>query len=116
MYNPIVLEQVASGRKEAADWSAINSEESTRVDNRGHWYFIIVLQDVLRTLRPLYSSSSAAEPEARTQTEAAEENTINPFDILEVEEAGEGCYPLPTAAAPKEKKPAAIYTIQVDGE
>jgi hypothetical protein len=105
MYNLIVLEQVASGRKEAADWNAIDSEESTRVDNRGHWYFILVLQDVLRTLRPLYSSSSAAE-----------ENTINPFDILEVEEVGEGCYPLPIAAAPKEKKPAAIYTIQVDGE
>jgi hypothetical protein len=116
MYNPIVLEQVASGRKEAADWNAINSEESTRFDNRGDRHFILVLQDMLRTLRPLCGSSSAATPEAGTQTEATLENTINPFDILEVEEAGEGCYPLPTAAAPKEKKPAAIYTIQVDGE
>jgi hypothetical protein len=116
MYDPIVLEQVASGRKEAADWNAINSEESTRVDNRGHRHFILVLRDVLRKLWPLCGSSSSTKPEAGTQTEATLENTINPFDVLEVEEVGEGSYPLPQAAAPKEKKPAATYMIQVHGE
>ena len=58
------------------------------------------------------------KPEAETNAPAEKpsEKTINPFHILEVEEAGESSYPLPSLTALKEKKPTATYTIYLDAE
>lgn len=56
------------------------------------------------------SNSSTPEGDSETQAKATVKKAINPFDIFEVEEAGEGSYPVPSIITTKSKAPAR-YTM-----
>lgn len=101
---PVILEQVVSGRKEAADWYTLHPNgPSAREDDRKHRHFILILEQTVQILRPLFPSkpkATGAEDVIEDQ-ETRFDEMVNQFDVLEVEEPGEGSYPVPDTTSKK---------------
>jgi hypothetical protein len=103
-----VLKDVIKARKGCASWyHSHQAEESTttKSHNEGHQYIIEILEEVCRILSPLEEKAPIEEPEKTTKTS----QSINLYDLLEVEKCPDWDHEETWVSTPPKKKPEVSY-------